>query len=323
MEIHLSFVVPVFNEEANIRPLCRRIHAACETAGLRDYEIVLVENGSLDSSEAVIREEHRRDSRVRMIRLSRNFGYQGGVSAGLAHARGLWVGVLDGDQQDPPELVLSFLKHAQQERLDVVYGVRMKRREGLFKRLAYALFYRLWRATSSVRVPLDAGDFCVMRRPVVDCIVRMPERLRFVRGLRAWAGFRQGGVPYSREARGEGDTKFGLSGMIALALDGLLAYSVLPLRVMTVSGLVVSGLAFLTGTLWATLRVLVWCGVRDLPFVLPPGLTQVNLLVTFLLGFNILAVGVVGEYVGRIYEEVKGRPVFVVHSTTDDKGSGA
>lgn len=310
----ISFVIPVYNEAENIRPLCERIARTFAAHRLDAYEVIFVENGSWDRSEEFIRALHTEDSRVKMLQLSRNFGYQGAISAGLSHARGEWIAILDGDQQDPPELIPSFLERAL-EGYDVVYGVRVKRAEGWFKRMAYRTFYRLWKATAQIAVPVDAGDFCVMHRRVAQAIVAMPERQRFLRGLRAWSGFRQTGIRYERQGRAVGETKFGLGAMVSLALDGLLAYSVIPLRLMTWAGLVVSATAFLIGTVEALLRIVSLLGVAQPPGVLPPGLTQINVLITFLLGFNILCIGILGEYVGRIYEEVKQRPIFLVRAT--------
>jgi dolichol-phosphate mannosyltransferase len=303
----------MYNEADNVGPLCDRIAAMCEAEGIRSFEVILVENGSWDRSEEMIRARHARDPRFKMIQLSRNFGYQGAISAGLSHARGTWVSVLDGDQQDPPELIPTFLERAL-EGFDVVYGVRIKRAEGWVKRTSYRAFYRLWKATAQIAVPVDAGDFCVMHRRVARAIVSMPERQRFLRGLRAWSGFRQVGVPYHRPGREIGETKFGITSLVSLALDGLLAYSVIPLRLMTWAGLFVSAAAFLIGILQASFRIMPMLGLDPPLGVVPPGLTQINVLITFLLGFNILCVGILGEYVGRIYEEVKQRPIFLVRS---------
>jgi len=196
------------------------------------------------------------------------------------------------------------------EGFEIVYGVRARRSEGMTRKLAYAAFYRLWKATARIKVPLDAGDFCVMHRRVVVCITSIPGRQRFVRGLRAWCGFRQTGIEYEHGPRSGSESKFDLLGMINLSLDGLLSYSVVPLRLMTLSGF----RAFITDLVYSALRVLAWIGFPLMLGLLPLGLTEINLLVTFLLGFTILCIGVVGEYVGRIYEEVKQRPVFVVRT---------
>jgi len=307
----LSFVIPAFNEAENLEPLSRRLERVCAGLGIDRYEILYVENGSIDDSEVILRRLHGGNQRIKMVQLSRNFGYQGGISAGLAYVRGTWIVVMDGDQQDPPELIPEMLAKAKQG-YEVVYGIRTKRQDSLAKRIAYKAFYRLWRATAQIAVPVDAGDFCVMHRKVVDCINSLPERQRFIRGLRSWSGFRQAGIEHERQSRKGGKSKFNLAGMVGLALDGLLSYSVAPLRFMTFSGLFVASLSFFVGILQAIFRILNWLGIATIPGILPPGLTQINLLVTFLLGFNILCLGIVGEYIGRIYEEVKQRPLFVV-----------
>jgi dolichol-phosphate mannosyltransferase len=309
----LSFVAPVYDEEGNVVPLCQRIRETCAEASIPDYEIILVENGSRDRSAELIIGLHRQDSRVTMVQLSRNYGYQGAIAAGLRYARGEWVVVLDSDQQDPPEMIPKMLAKAE-EGYEVVYGIREKRRETLFRRVMFSLFYRVWHMMSNIDVPLDAGEFCLMRRCVVDAINAMPERQRFIRGLRAWCGFRQIGIPYTRDAREEGATKFNFGAMITLALDGLLAYSTLPLRLMFFVGAAVTMISIVISLLNAGAWLLAHLGFGNRLGVLPPGLTQMNLIFTTLLGLNILGLGVVAEYVGRIYEETKQRPLFLVRS---------
>jgi dolichol-phosphate mannosyltransferase len=309
----LSFISPCYNEDENLENLCSRIHATCRAANISDYEILLVENGSADRSEELIRRLHNQDCRVKMIQLSRNFGFQGAIACGLAHCRGAWVAVLDADLQDPPELIPRMLEKAR-EGFDVVYGIRIKRQEGAFKRFFYKLFYRLWRLTSEIQVPLDAGDYGVMSRVVVDTINAMPERHRFMRGLRAFTGFRQTGFAYERHGRAAGESKFNLYGMILLAIDGILSYSVIPLRMMSLSGAIIMVLA--VGL--SLVQFVVRAGERSgwiHSHLYPPGFAQINLLISFLAGFNILCAGLVGEYAGRIYKEVKMRPTYIIRET--------
>ncbi|MHB1218459.1 MAG: glycosyltransferase family 2 protein [Alphaproteobacteria bacterium] len=313
----LSFVIPAYNEQDNIAPLTRRIEIACANAGIEAYEVLYVENGSNDATESAIRDAHSRNNRVKFVQLSRNFGYQGAITAGLTFANGDWVAILDGDQQDPPELILEMLKKAK-EGYEVIYGVRIKRQERWLKRTAYRMFYRLWRSLSDVAVPLDAGEFCVLNRRVVNVINRLPERQRFVRGLRAWSGFRQAGMPYVREARGEGESKFRFSGMLNLAMDGLLAYSVVPLHLMFFAGLIVTALSLFVTFINLIVWLLDQLGVHSPVGLLPTGLTQLTLMFTFLFGVVILFLGTIGAYVGRIYEEVKARPHFIVQATLGD-----
>ena len=314
----LSFVVPAFNEEPNIEPIASRIADSCRNAKISDYEILFVENGSTDRSADLIRRLHAGDSRIGMVQLSRNFGYQGSIAAGLAYAKGEWVAILDGDQQDPPELIPKFLEKAQAG-FDVVYGVRRRRPEGILKRSAYKIFYRLWRWSAEIEVPVDASEFCVMNRKVVDTINRMPERQRFTRGLRAWVGFRQTGLLYDRGYRGAGSSKFTFFDMIDLALDGLLAYTIVPIRLMIVLGLLLTGFFVLVSFVNVIVWILNQFGIYSSVGLLPLGLTQINVTISLLLGFVILCLGLVGEYVGRVYEEVKQRPLFVVNDTLLDE----
>ena len=307
----LSFVIPAFNESANIIPLFKRIVATCDESSIAEFEVVFVENGSWDDSEAILRDLHRADPRVKMVQLSRNFGYQGAITAGLRFASGQWVAVIDGDQQDPPELIPEMLAKARQG-YEVVYGVRKSRRDPLLMRLAYKCFYRVWRLTADIEIPVDASEFAVMSRRVVEVINALPERHRFTRGLRAWAGFRQIGVGYDRESRAKGRSKFSLLGNVSLAMDALFAFSTVPIRITILLGLVVT-----TGSLLVAAANTVFWFLRMLDptmitGTLPRGLTQINLMFSVLFGVTLLCLGVIGEYVGRIYEQVKSRPSFVV-----------
>ena len=308
----ISFISPCYNESENLCELYKRITEVCAKNSIANYEIIWIENGSQDDSVQVMKNICSSDPRLRVIQLSRNFGYQGAISCGLIHSRGSWLAILDGDLQDPPEMIPEMLSLAINEKHDIIYGVRKKRKEGFMLRFAYALFYRIWKATADISVPLDAGDFCVMHRRVARAINSMPERQRFIRGLRAWVGFSQGQYVYHRESRYAGESKFNLKGMLSLALDGLISYSVLPLRVMIFLGAIVVSLAFVVSALQGLFRILAYAGLLTVSGILPPGLTQINVMLVGLIGLNILCVGVVGEYVGRIYNETKDRPLFIV-----------
>ena len=312
----VTFVSPCFNEESNLDALHARITEACRARNITSYEILWIENGSKDESLPKMRQLQSTDPLLRVIQLSRNFGYQGAISCGLLYAQGEWVGILDADLQDPPDLLVQMLERAQAAALDVVYGVRKKRREGIFKRMAYRLFYRLWRLTADITVPLDAGDFGIMHQRVVQVINSMPERQRFVRGLRAWSGFKQEPFPYERHGRHAGETKFNLRGMVSLALDGLISYSILPLRATLFCGAILIAIVLALSFVQAVFRLLAYMHVVEITAILPPGLTQVSLILSALLGLNMVCVGVVGEYVGRIYNETKDRPLFVVRSVS-------
>lgn len=311
----LTFISPCYNEAENLQALYDRVTAVCAQNRITDYEIIWIENGSTDHSMEIMARLHQADPRLRVFQLSRNFGYQGAISCGLSNARGEWVSILDADLQDPPELIPEMVRVAKREGYDVVYGVRKSRKEGSLRRAAYRMFYRIWRLTADIQIPLDAGDFGIMHRRVVSVINSIPERQRFVRGLRAWAGFRQCGFAYDRGARRAGETKFRLRGMISLALDGIISYSTVPLRLTAVVGFIIVTLALLLSGVQSIFRLLAYVGAIHTHLILPPGLTQVELLLVGLAGLNIVTVGLVGEYVGRIYNESKDRPICVIRKT--------
>ncbi len=302
--VTLSAVVPLFNEDATLPELVRRLTAALTELGV-DYELVLVNDGSRDRTRTLLDAYARADGRVRPLHLSRNFGHQAAVTAGLEHARGDCVAVLDGDLQDPPE-VIPLLLERWREGFDVVYAVRTKRKEGPFKRLGYFLFYRLLRATADLDIPLDAGDFCLMDRRAVDALNRLPERGRFVRGLRTFIGFQQVGVSYERDPRFAGTPKYTLRKLAALAADGAVSFSTFPLRAVGwAAAAMLLGGAALTVTLLCQ-----WAGGRE-----PAGWVCGAAVATLLAGVLAGCVGVVGLYVGKIFTEVKRRPSYIVESS--------
>jgi dolichol-phosphate mannosyltransferase len=302
-------VIPVFNEEENIPEVHARLTALFEGLKL-SHEIVFVDDGSSDRSVELLGAIAQRDARVAVVELSRNFGHQVAISAGLDVATGRAVAVMDADLQDPPE-VLKDLLAKKAEGFDVVYAVRRQRKEPWFKRAAYALFYRLLCRVSNVNIPLDAGDFCVMDRRIVDLLKAMPERNRFVRGIRSWVGLRQVGLPYERQARYAGRPKYTLRRLVALALDGLVSFSHAPLRVASLLGFAISGGALLLALFYFAKRLMV--GLE------PRGFATLIVAILFLAGIQIIAVGVVGEYVGRIFDEVKRRPLYVVRRIVRDR----
>lgn len=312
---YLSFISPCYNERENLVQLHSRIASTCDSAGIKDFEIVWVENGSSDGSFEVMSQISASDPRVKVLQLSRNFGYQGAIACGLAYASGKYVSILDGDLQDPPELITQMLNVAVSAGHQVVYGVRTKRQEHFFKKLAYKSFYRLWKVTAEIDVPLDAGDFCVMSREVVNAINNMPERQRFNRGLRAWVGFSQSGFNYERNSRAEGISKFNLRGMIQLALDGLISYSIVPLRFAAFFGLAVAIASIALGAIQGVARLIAYQQGSTFSGVLPPGITQISLVMIGLFGVQFCLMGVMGEYIGRIYGEVKDRPLFLLKNT--------
>jgi len=239
----VSVVLPCYNEEEVLERLYRRLSEAAVDLE-EDMEVVLIDNGSTDATWEKMGEIHQRDPRWKMVRFSRNFGHQTAVSAGLRYATGDAVIVMDADLQDPPEELHRFISKWK-EGYEVVYAVRKQRKENVLKRAAYKGFYRLLSSLSNHDIPLDSGDFCLMDRTVVDLINQMPEKNRFVRGLRAWAGFRQTDFEYERQARAEGEPKYTFSKLMKLAIDGIFSFSAAPLRLATFLGLFVSAAAFL------------------------------------------------------------------------------
>lgn len=298
----LSVVLPVFNEQENIPVLYERLIQTLQSVENR-FELIFVDDGSRDRSVELLRALALQDQRVVVVELARNFGHQVAISAGLDYAQGQAVIVMDADLQDPPEILPQFVSKWR-EGHDVVYAIRQSRKENWILRSAYALFYRLLKRIANIDIPLDAGDFCIMDRRVVDLLNGMPERNRFVRGIRSWIGLDQVGLAYKREARYAGRPKYTLSRLIYLALDGLISFSYVPLRIITLLGFGVSFLSMLLAVFYAIKRLLV--GLN------PPGFASLMVSIFFLAGIQLITIGVIGEYVGRIFEEVKRRPLYVV-----------
>lgn len=299
----LSAVVPVFNEEDGIPELHRRLRAALGTAGL-PFEIVLVNDGSRDGSAAVLDAVSDGDPAVTVVHLSRNFGHQAAVAAGLAHATGQAVVVLDADLQDPPEIIDSLVEQWRAG-YQIVYGQRIKRQaDPITKRVLAWMYYRVVRNLADVDIPTDAGDFCLMDRSVVDVLNAMPERNRYIRGLRAWVGFRQTAVPFERAERFAGERKYTFRQSLRLALNGIFSLSRAPLQLATWCGAIVSLVSFALG---------IWFLIRKLTVGYPvQGWASIVIIVLFLGGVQLITIGVLGEYLGRVYDEVKQRPLFLV-----------
>jgi dolichol-phosphate mannosyltransferase len=306
----LSVVVPCFNEEAVIRLTQAKLIEVLGNRAEFALEVLYVNDGSRDQTEAILYEMASNDPRVNVISLARNFGHQPAVSAGLEHATGDVVAVIDADLQDPPEVILEMLDKWRAG-LDVVYGVRTKRKETLFKRMSYSAFYRLYRSLASIDVQLDSGDFALLDRRVVDVMNSLPEKNRFVRGLRAWTGFAQGGHVYERAARAAGETKYPLRKLIGLAFDGIFNFSTKPLTMIFVLGVLTALGAAAAAVLYFTARVAGFSIFGQSPEE-APGFTTVILTVLFFSGVQLVSVGIIGEYLGRLYQEAKMRPVYVV-----------
>jgi polyisoprenyl-phosphate glycosyltransferase len=310
----VSVVVPCANEEAVLRETNLRLIATLEEIS-PNFEILYVDDGSTDSTPDLLREMQLHDSRIRAIRFSRNFGHQIAITAGVEHARGDAVVIIDADLQDPPEVIREFLQKWL-DGYDVVYGVRTEREgETAFKRWTAKIFYRLMGRLSDTAIPLDTGDFRLMDRTVVDALVAMPERDRFVRGMVTWLGFSQVAVPYRREPRLAGATKFSLFKMIRFATDGIVSFSILPLRLATWMGFAASGVALVEIGLALFARFFATGLVK--------GWTSTVIAVWFVGGVQLICMGIIGEYVGRIYGESKRRPLYVVRERIGFESRGA
>jgi polyisoprenyl-phosphate glycosyltransferase len=309
LESLLSIVIPVFNEEENILQLYKRLVHAAPSWDLA-FEVILVDDGSSDKTLFLLRQLHEQDSRFKYISFSRNFGHQTAVSAGLRYTKGNVIAVMDADLQDPPEELYRFL-HKWEEGYQVIYGIRTKRKENIFKRSAYHVFYRILAWCSSIDIPLDSGDFCVMDRVVVDWLNSLPERNRFVRGLRSWIGYRQIGIPYERQMRLAGEVKYTFQKLLRLAFDGIINFSYRPLQISGTFGLLVCFLSFL-GIIFVVLHRILDFKIFGYSPQDVPGFTSLVLAVLFIGGVQLLTMGLFGEYLGRIFDEVKQRPLYIV-----------
>lgn len=301
--MNLTIVIPVFNEEETLGQLRQRLVATCDGLDDVSWRVLYVNDGSRDRSLELLEEQHREDLRFSVLDLSRNFGHQAAVSAGLDHADGDAVVVMDGDLQDPPEVIARFLERWR-EGFEIVYAQRRKRKESFFKRVAYAGFYRLLRWMAKIDVPLDAGDFSLLDRRVVEVLRSMPETNRFIRGLRSWVGFRSVGVEYERDERFAGRSKYSLRGLVRLALSGFVGFSTFPLRLAVWLGFAAALVGFAVAA-WATIARL--SGAPT-----PVGWASTVAVVLFVGGVQLLVLGVIGEYLGAVYDEVRRRPVYVV-----------
>ena len=306
----ISLVIPAYNEQDGIEELCRRITAAAPAWG-EDYELIIVDDGSRDRTMVLCEQIAQHDPRLKIISLSRNFGHQAAVSAGLAYASGDIVAVMDADLQDPPEELLPFIEKIRSDGLDVVYAVRTKRKEGIFKRAAYYLYYRLLNRLATLDIPLDSGDFCIMRGEVVRAMNSLPERNRFVRGLRTWVGFRQEGLAYERQARFAGEPKYTLSKLIKLGTDGIINFSYRPLQLIMFLGVIVGAFSILLGAVVLVQYFADWTILGFNPHQ-AKGWTSLIFVLLFTSAVQLFSLGILGEYIGRLFEETKRRPIFLV-----------
>ena len=305
----ISIVVPAYNEEEGIGLLYERVTQAADNWG-EDYEIIAVDDGSRDGTLRILSAIAAVDSRLKVVSFTRNFGHQAAVTAGLIHASGGIVAIIDADLQDPPEELGKFLNKCR-EGYDVVYAIRSKRKESLPKRAAYHVYYRLLRFLANIDIPVDAGDFCVMSRRALDTLNALPERNRFVRGLRTWIGYRQIGIAYERHARAAGTPKYTLRGLFNLALDGVINFSYKPLRVLGVTGMAIGVFALIAAVAFfvqsVTNTTVFGYNPRD-----APGWTSTILAILSLSAIQLFGLGIMGEYLGRLFEETKRRPPYLI-----------
>jgi dolichol-phosphate mannosyltransferase len=299
----LSVAVPIHNEESVLPELLTRVLGVLDKIEGGPHELLFVDDGSMDRTLVLLEEAAQRDSRIMVLSLSRNFGHQAALTAALDHVTGDATVLMDGDLQDEPESIPRFLEKFF-EGYDVVYAQRTRRKEAWPLRLSYYIFYRLMARLSDMKLPLDAGDFALMSRRVVEHLQRLRELHRYLRGLRSWVGFRQIGIPVERSERHSGRSKYSVLRLLKLAFDGIFAFSIVPIRAAAILG----ALAILFSGIFSVYAIYAKVFLHQSP----QGFTALLLLITFLGGVLLFFLGVIGEYVGRIYEGTKGRPIYVI-----------
>ncbi len=304
-----TIIAPIYNELENIPELYPRIRDVMDQTG-EPWELILVDDGSTDGSTEVIRKLAENDQRVRPVIFARNFGHQIAVTAGVDYSRGDAVIIIDADLQDPPEVILDLIEKWR-EGYEVVYAIRQEREgETWFKKITASLFYRVIYRITDVEIPMDTGDFRLMDKKVVEIMKKMREKHRFLRGMSAWVGFKQIGVSYKRKPRYAGETKYPLSKMIKLALNAITSFSYFPLQLATYIGFIAAGLSVLAIPIVAVLRLTTGTALV--------GQATTLIIVLFLGGVQLISLGIIGEYIGRIYDEAKDRPLYIVAEAPDD-----
>jgi glycosyltransferase involved in cell wall biosynthesis len=308
----ISIVIPCYNEEEVLPLLFERLSTAASSWGM-DYEVICISDGSQDRTWELLKAYSASDRRWRCLCFARNFGHQAAVSAGLYHATGDATVILDADLQDPPESVINLIEKWR-EGYHVVAAVRVKRKDAPLKSILAWGFYRLMAKLVSFNIPIDAGDYCLLDRKVVNVLNSLPERSRYIRGLRAWSGFRQTSVAYERQARAAGAPLYTFRKSLKLAMDGVFSFSTLPLRLVMHLGLWISGLSFLGAIITFFQKIfasqLIAFGLQP-----GPGFPTIVIAVLFLGGVQLVCLGILGEYLGRVYEEVKGRPQWIIQES--------
>jgi polyisoprenyl-phosphate glycosyltransferase len=308
-DINISIIAPIFNEIGNLPELYRRVKEVMDSTS-EPWELILVDDGSSDGSREYIQEIAARDKRIRPVIFARNFGHQIAVTAGLDYSRGQAVVIIDADLQDPPEVIIELMKKWR-EGYEVVYAIRSERvGESWFKLMTASIFYRIIYRITDVDIPLDAGDFRLLDRQVVNVIKQMRERHRFLRGMSVWVGFRQTGVEYRRAPRFAGETKYPFKKMFKFASDAVTSFSYFPLQVATYMGFISAGLSILAIPIVVIMRM-----TGSQAFL---GQATTLIAVLFLGGVQLISLGILGEYIGRLYDEAKGRPLYIVREAPDD-----
>ncbi len=306
----ISYVIPIYNEELNIPRTIKKILEAFNKNNLKNFEIVFIDDGSSDKSVSVIKKYIKDGINIKCICLTRNFGHQEALTAGLENATSELIAVLDGDLQDPPLVINEFIKAAENG-YDVVYGIRQKRKESILKRLSYGAFYKILSILSNIDIPLDSGDFCLMTKNALNKLNNLPEKNRFIRGLRSYIGLRQIGVPYEREARYAGVPKYNFKKLLRLASDGIFNFSDKPLKITSFLGFLISLVSILSILLLLIQRLF---SIKILGYSPDevPGYTSIIISIFFVSGVQLFAIGIIGEYISRIFLESKERPSYLI-----------
>jgi len=308
----ISVIIPSYNEEENIKELYERIIKVLNEININDYEIIFIENGSSDKSLDLLKNINSLNNKVKIISFSRNFGYQNAILAGLEYSKKDHACILDGDLQDPPEIIKDLVLKAD-DGFDVVYGVRKKREATFFKKIGYKLFYFVYQKLSEISVPKEVGEFCLLNRKVINHLIKLREKNLFIRGLRSWVGFNQTGIEYNRMERNKGNAKFSLYASFILGLDGIISFTLIPLRIALILGLIFFIISVIYILFVFVTKLLVIFGYKiPLWLIMPKGLTIMNLIMVTFLSLIILILGIIGEYIGKIYTEVKDRPRYIV-----------
>lgn len=307
MSLLISIVVPVYNSANFLHKLLEAIELQRKESKW-NLELILVDDGSKDGSYAKIEELSKIYDYIRGVKLARNFGHQAAVRTGLSFCKGDYIAIIDDDLQDPPSLLPKFFEYLDRG-YDVAFGVRRKRKENIFKKISYRAFYRILQGLSNVDIPLDTGDFCVMKKNVVENMLRLHEKNPFLRGMRAWVGFRQIGVEYERQGRIEGESGYTLRKLLKIAFDGIFSFSNIPIRFITLLGFTGLGVALLYSIYLLIIYFSHNIEVR--------GFTTIALLISFFGSLSLICLGIIGEYIVRIYDEVLNRPHSVIEKTTN------